>query len=71
MDLRPSTAFRAGHIAQAKWKIRRRIAAGLDRARKTIVLIADAPGIADLAALDLGEAGATDIRCSGRHRSLA
>jgi rhodanese-related sulfurtransferase len=62
IDLRPSTAFRAGHIAQAIWSIRPRIAAAFDRARKTIVLIADEPGIADLAALDLREAGATDIR---------
>ena len=62
IDLRPSTAFRAGHIAQATWSIRPRIAAAFDRARKTIVLIADEPGIADLAALDLRDVGATDIR---------
>jgi rhodanese-related sulfurtransferase len=62
IDLRPSMAFRVSHIAQAIWSIRPRVAAALDRGRKTIVLIADEPGIADLAALDLHEAGATDIR---------
>jgi rhodanese-related sulfurtransferase len=62
IDLRPSTAFRAGHIAEAVWSIRPRIAAAFDHARKTIVLIADEPGIADLAALDLRDIGATDIR---------
>jgi rhodanese-related sulfurtransferase len=62
IDLRPSKAFRAGHIAHAIWSIRPRIARALDRGRKITALITDQPGIAALAALDLREAGATDIR---------
>src|SRR2546430_76942 len=56
LDVRPSMASRKGHIAQAVWSIRPRIAATADRS-KTAVLVADDPGIAALAALDVGEAG--------------
>jgi rhodanese-related sulfurtransferase len=62
IDLRPAMTFRQGHIAQAQWSIRPRIATLAHREIKTIVLAADEPGIAALAALDLREAGATDIR---------
>jgi rhodanese-related sulfurtransferase len=62
IDLRPAMSYRAGHIAQARWSIRPRIAAALGHVAKTVVLAADAPGVAALAALDLAEAGCRDIR---------
>jgi rhodanese-related sulfurtransferase len=61
VDVRPAMTFRQGHIAQAKWSIRPRIAALAD-CSTTTVLAADEPGIAALAALDLREAGCGDIR---------
>jgi rhodanese-related sulfurtransferase len=62
IDLRPALTFRQGHVAQAVWSIRPRIAAAADRSRRTTVLVADAPSVAALAALDLRAAGLTDIR---------
>ena len=61
IDVRPSMAYRKGHIPQAVWSIRPRIAAVADRS-KTIILIADEPGLAALAALDLREAGCSNVR---------
>jgi rhodanese-related sulfurtransferase len=62
IDVRPAMTFRQGHIAQARWSIRPRIAAAADRNIPTTVLVADEPGLAALAALDLAQAGCTDIR---------
>jgi rhodanese-related sulfurtransferase len=62
IDLRPAMRYRAGHIAQARWSIRPRIAAAVVPASKTVVLAADAPGIAALAARDLAEAGCSEVR---------
>jgi rhodanese-related sulfurtransferase len=62
IDLRPAMTFRRNHIAHALWSIRPRIAAAAKRGIKTTVLVADEPGVAALAALDLTEAGFTDIR---------
>ena len=62
-------AYRAGHILQARWSIRPRIAAIADRT-KPVVLVADDPAIAALAAIDLGEAGAKDVRVlAGGHEA--
>jgi rhodanese-related sulfurtransferase len=61
IDLRPGMAFRKGHIAGAGWSIRPRIGAAAAHA-KSIVLVADEPGVAALAAIDLDEAGCKDIR---------
>jgi 3-mercaptopyruvate sulfurtransferase SseA len=61
IDLRPAMTFRQGHIAQARWSIRPRIAAAASRGIKT-VLVADERSVATLSALDLREAGITDIR---------
>jgi rhodanese-related sulfurtransferase len=61
IDLRPGMTFRKGHIAGAAWSIRPRISAAAAHARP-IVLVADEPGVAALAAVDLGEAGCKDIR---------
>jgi rhodanese-related sulfurtransferase len=65
IDLRSAMAFRQGHIAQAKWSIRPRVTALADRSITT-VLVADEPGVAALATLDLREAGSTDIRLLAR-----
>jgi hypothetical protein len=54
--------FRQGHIATAQWSIRPRVAAAANRNITSTVLVADEPGVAALAARDLGEAGCTDIR---------
>jgi rhodanese-related sulfurtransferase len=62
IDLRPAMTFRQGHIAQALWSIRLRIAAAAKRGSQMTVLVADEPDVAALAALDLREAGITDIR---------
>jgi rhodanese-related sulfurtransferase len=61
LDLRPGMAYRKGHIAGAVWAIRPKIGAML-RPAGTIILVADEPGVAALAALDLAGAGANDIR---------
>jgi rhodanese-related sulfurtransferase len=62
IELRSAMTFRKGHIAQARWSIRPRIATSADRGIKTTVLVADEPDLAALAAIDLREAGYTDIR---------
>src|SRR5262249_19439435 len=62
IDLRPSMAYRKGHIPQALWSIRPRIAAAVADRTKIVLLVADDAGIAALAALDLAEAGITNIR---------
>jgi rhodanese-related sulfurtransferase len=70
IDLRPSMGYRKEHIAGATWSIRPRIAAALADAGsvpgsasgQTVVLVADEPGLAALAAVDLAEAGVRDIR---------
>jgi len=57
IDVRPAMSYRQSHIAGARWSIRPNIgSAALDTARR-VVLAADDPGIAALAAHDLGEAG--------------
>jgi rhodanese-related sulfurtransferase len=62
MDLRPSMTYRKSHIAEARWSIRPRIAAAVSDPARTVVLVADEPGVAALAALDLREAGCSDVR---------
>jgi len=62
VDLRPSMIYRERHIPQAVWSIRPRIAAAVADRTKTVLLVADDAGIAALAALDLAEAGLSDIR---------
>jgi rhodanese-related sulfurtransferase len=62
IDLRPGMSYRKGHVRQARWSIRPRIADAAADGARTVVLIADEPGVAALAALDLREAGCRDIR---------
>jgi rhodanese-related sulfurtransferase len=61
IDLRPNASYRKEHIDGAVWSIRPRVAAVADTG-KTVVLIADDPDIAALAAIDLAEAGVRDVR---------
>ena len=57
IDLRSSTSYRAGHAANARWSIRPRLAGAIRDPAQPVVLIADEPGIAALAAITLDEAG--------------
>jgi rhodanese-related sulfurtransferase len=61
LDLRASAAFRKSHVEGARWSIRPNIA-GDAVAGRSVALMADDPRIAQLAAIDLAEAGVTDIR---------
>ena len=61
IDVRSSMAYRDGHIKGATWSIRPRIARDLANAAKPVVLVADDPAIAALAARDLTEAGCKDV----------
>lgn len=59
LDLRASMTYRKEHVAGATWAIRPR----LPRPPVgTVALIADEAAVAALAAVDLAEAGATDVR---------
>jgi rhodanese-related sulfurtransferase len=62
IDVRPSMAFRKGHIRGAVWSIRPRIAVTAGDRTKTVALVADEPAVAALAALELREAGFDDVR---------
>jgi rhodanese-related sulfurtransferase len=61
LDLRPGMTYRKGHIAGAVWAIRPKIGA-VQPLGATIIFVADEPAAAALAALDLAESGAKDIR---------
>ncbi|MES2563270.1 MAG: rhodanese-like domain-containing protein, partial [Pseudomonadota bacterium] len=61
-DLGPSMRFRETHIPGSRWSIRSRLAHDARNAENTIVLIADEPGIAQIAAVDLIEAGLRDVK---------
>jgi len=62
IDLRASTSYRQGHIPQAVWSIRPRLATAIADPGKIVLLVADESGIAALAALELAEAGCRDVR---------
>jgi len=61
LDLRKSAAYRKGHVEGAVWAIRPRVTAAASGAKR-IALIADDAGTARLAAADLLEAGASEVR---------
>jgi rhodanese-related sulfurtransferase len=70
IDLRPSMTCRKGRIPQAVWSIRPRLAAATAQPTEPVVLVADEPGVAALAARDLGDAGCRDIRVlAGGHEA--
>lgn len=72
IDLRPSPAYRAGHVDGAKWAVRPRLAQIADMIRgRAVCLIADDPAAARLAALDLTEIGAARMALvAGGHAAL-
>jgi rhodanese-related sulfurtransferase len=58
VDLRPSMAYRKAHIPGSLWSIRPRLGELVPSLkRKQVVLVADEPAIAQIAARDLMEAG--------------
>lgn len=61
IDLRKSAAYRKGHVEGAVWSIRPRIAAAAGTGKR-IALLADDAGTAQLAAVDLLEAGVAEVR---------
>ena len=60
-DLNPSMAYRVGHIDGAQWAIRPRLDRLAPPADKRIVLTAVDRRLADLAAIDLAEAGHRNV----------
>lgn len=62
VDLRPSMTYRQGHLSDAIWSIRPRVTTLGLNPTMPLVLVADEPGTAELAAIDLAEAGIDDIR---------
>jgi rhodanese-related sulfurtransferase len=61
-DLGTSMSFRKTHVPASRWSIRPRLAADARGARGTIVLIADEPDLARLAATELQERGLSDAK---------
>jgi rhodanese-related sulfurtransferase len=58
VDVRPSMAYRKGHVPGSTWAIRPRFGDVLPAIRgKRVVLVAEEPVMARIAALDLGRAG--------------
>ncbi|NYT84824.1 rhodanese-like domain-containing protein [Pollutimonas harenae] len=53
VDVRASASYRAGHVPGAVWAIRPRIAEQLQGRKPPFILVADDPGVAALAALEL------------------
>jgi len=62
IDLRPSMAYRKGHIAGARWSIRPLLADAVAGETRPVVLVADEPRLAALAALELPEAQRGQVR---------
>jgi rhodanese-related sulfurtransferase len=62
IDLRPGMSYRKEHIDGALWSIRPRIGAVAADPAQAAVMIADEPGVAALAALDLAAAGVGEIK---------
>jgi rhodanese-related sulfurtransferase len=62
VDLRPSMAYRKGHVAGAVWSIRPRILEAAGHRDGAVLLVADDAGVAALAARDLADAGLADVR---------
>ena len=61
IDLRSSAAYRKGHIPGSLWSIRPVIADTVKDSSLPVVLIAEDPDLARIAALDLHEAGVGDV----------
>jgi rhodanese-related sulfurtransferase len=61
-DLRPSMRFREAHVPASRWSIRPRLVQDARNVNGRIVLIADEPDSARAAAIDLLEAGHSDVK---------
>jgi len=62
VDVRPSMAYRKGHVPGSTWAIRPRFDALQPViAGRRVVLVADEPGIAGIAAFDLARAGVDSV----------
>jgi rhodanese-related sulfurtransferase len=61
-DLGPGMSFRKAHVPGSRWSTRSRIAAVARHAKSPVVLVADDEDLARLAAIELAEAGVTDVR---------
>ena len=57
-----SMSFRKAHVPGSRWSIRPRLAADAGRVKGTVVLVADEPDVARLAATELLDAGKTDVK---------
>ncbi|MFJ3373125.1 cystathionine beta-lyase [Pseudomonas sp. NPDC086251] len=62
VDLRPSMVYRKGHIAGSRWSIRSRLAAEVAGEQRPLVLLADDPQLAAVAALELSDAQRAQTR---------
>ncbi len=62
IDLRSSSEFGKSRVPGSRWSIRPRVAAAVGTRDRMIVLLADDPNLARIAALDLREAGVGDVR---------
>ena len=61
VDLRASMAFRKGHVAGSMWSIRPKLVQLRERLARRVVLVADEPDIARIAARDLALAGIASV----------
>ncbi|MGH8649842.1 MAG: rhodanese-like domain-containing protein, partial [Burkholderiales bacterium] len=61
-DLGSSMGFRKAHIAGSRWSTRARLVADARNSKGPIVLVAEEQEVARLAAIDLLEAGAPDVK---------
>ncbi|WP_223455558.1 cystathionine beta-lyase [Pseudomonas sp. GL-RE-19] len=62
VDLRPSMAYRKGHISGSRWSIRSLLATHVADEQRPLVLMADDPLLAAVAAQELPEAQRSGIR---------
>ena len=62
IDLRPSMAYRKGHIAGARWSIRPLLASDVADEQRPLVLLADDPLLAAFAALELPDTQRAQVR---------
>jgi rhodanese-related sulfurtransferase len=62
MDLGASMSFRKAHIPGSRWSIRPRLVTAASKVKGTIVLVAAESDVARLAAIDLLEAGFSDVK---------
>ena len=61
-DLGPGMSFRKAHVPGSRWSTRSRIAAAAQHAKSPVVLVAKDEDLARAAAIDLAEAGVSDLR---------